>query len=667
MLQFLISCSGGLRAATRFIAFAAGFAAAVGAAEESSGGRAPAQAPQAAQFANDVPAGYRAAIEAHNARYKELYANADFTNALAEARAGLALAEQAHQLQDEAEWLKATLYVSWLLGLSSPGLEYGQRLRALAEQFDDDRLRSYTHRLLGTILRQLDNRAKAREHMQLALTFAERAGDAHLRIAALNNLGNLALDDGDLATARKLHEEVLVYREKNNLRWDATGSLTNLADVAVKAGELPRALELYERALVMRTEFGDQRGQVRSLREVASVLRQLGRPAEALARAAEARVRAEKIGGHELLGAVYGELALVHESRGEFAEALSVERLAAREREALASERARLQAAELDARFELARKQRLIDSLDRDKQIQAAALHARDADLSRARWQRYGLLGVLALGAIAVAAVVSRQRLKTRTEGLLLAEAQTARAIAEEADRVKTRFLGIASHDVRTPLANIVTMVGDLRDRAPHVPPDPEVLDIIGVEAQRVSSLVQDLLDVAALEAGRLELTRTTVDLHAIVNEALVQYQRQAQAKRVALELSAPPAGDMLVDGDGRKLLQVATNLISNAIKFTPPGTKVGVSLGRDDDRIVLAVRDAGPGIAPADAERLCTPFKRLAAHPTAGESSHGFGLSIAHEILILHGGALRVQSQPGEGATFSAEIPAVSAAAPHG
>lgn len=638
------------------------FAAPVAAAEDKADGkRELTHAPQAPQPAEGTSAEYIATIGAHSRRYHELYRKADLTAALGEARAGVALAQQAGQQNDEVEFLRAALYVSWLLGLSAAGLEHGERLAALAELRNDDRLRSFTHRVIGSIFRQLGNVEQMRERTQLALTCAERAGDTRLRIAALNNLGNVALDAGDLPTARRLHQEVLTFREEQGYRWDAAGSLTNLGDVAVRAGEWPEALDLYQRALAIRRELDDRRGQVRSLREVASVLRRLGRADQALPLLVDARARAEKIGGHELQGGVYAELALVHEARREFPEALAFERLAAGEREALASERVRLHASELEARFALGRQQQVIASLDRDRQLQAAALRTRDAELSRSQTQRIGLAGALVLGLVAVGALISRHRLKLSSERRILADAQAAQVAAEEADRSKTRFLGIASHDVRTPLGNIVTLTRELREKPPTAPFDPAVLDLIGNEAERVSTLVQDLLDIAALEVGRFALHRAPLDLQEIVQEALAQYRWQAAAKRVSLEYTTIAPGVAQVDGDSRRLLQVAANLISNAIKFTPSGSRVTASLAREADRVVFSVRDQGPGFTPEDIARLFQPFTPLSARTTAGESSHGLGLSIAHEIVGLHGGVLRVDPTPGQGANFRVELPAQS------
>ncbi len=607
----------------------------------------------------DAAPDYLKSIADTAARYLRLYQTSDLQTALVEARNGLALAESAQRPRDIAEFLKALAYVNWLLGESASAIDYGQRLLALADQFKDDRLRSFAHRVIGSAHRQLGDIPKFRAQTELALAAAERAGDDPLRYAALNNLGNVALAEKDLPTARRLHQEVLAYREKLNNRWDAAGSLTNLADVADAANDLPEALKLQQRALEIRAQLDDLRGQVRSLRQVASVERRLGKLDDALVHLRDARTRGEKIGGHELLEAVYAELALVHEARGEFSDALAAERLAAKEREALTGERARFRAADLEARFELAKKEQTILALARDKKLQATELHAQFAEIESARWQRYGLISLLALGLVIVGALINHHRTKLATERLVLDETRAARDAAQEADRIKTRFLGIASHDIRAPLGNIVNLTEGLRHTAANdARARAETYDLVTSEAQRVLCLVEDLLATAAIESGKLELRPAQTDLTEIAHAVVTSLRWQAAAKRQALVLTEPSPNAGAITADPARLYQAIANLVTNAIKFTPPGGRVSLAIERTPTVATLSVRDTGPGIPEAEITRLFQPFSRLSSQPTGSETSHGLGLSIAHEIVRLHGGMIRVTSLPGEGATFTIELP---------
>jgi signal transduction histidine kinase len=254
------------------------------------------------------------------------------------------------------------------------------------------------------------------------------------------------------------------------------------------------------------------------------------------------------------------------------------------------------------------------------------------------------------------------QRTRRRAERRVLAETTAAKEVAEEADRVKTRFLGVASHDIRAPLGNIVSLAGEFRKSSSAV--QGEYIDVISSEAQRVICLVEDLLTISALETGKLELRRAPVDVAEVTHAAVDSLRWQATAKRQSISLQPTTPGTGVIMADGTRLHQVVTNLVSNAIKFSPPGKTIHVAVARSTDAVTLTVRDEGPGLAPSDAERLFQPFERLSTHPTAGESSHGLGLSIAHEIVRLHDGEIRVESQPGEGATFVASFPVGAVAA---
>jgi signal transduction histidine kinase len=174
-----------------------------------------------------------------------------------------------------------------------------------------------------------------------------------------------------------------------------------------------------------------------------------------------------------------------------------------------------------------------------------------------------------------------------------------------------------------------------------------------------VICLVDDLLATAALESGRVELRMAPMDLATVAQQVIDGMRWQADAKRQLIEFPAPPADVGLINGDVARLRQVIANLVSNAIKFSPPGETIMVTLTRDEHAVRLSVRDRGAGIPEKDIPRLFAPFQGLATHPTASESSHGLGLSIAQEIAQRHGGHLYVESQPGDGSTFTIHLPA--------
>ncbi len=174
-------------------------------------------------------------------------------------------------------------------------------------------------------------------------------------------------------------------------------------------------------------------------------------------------------------------------------------------------------------------------------------------------------------------------------------------------------------------------------------------------------SLVDDLLLMAALDAGRLDLALRTVDLSALA--AAVAADQAVAAARKGQEVTVEGADGVHVPADEARLRQVIENLMGNALKFSPPGGTVQVAVRAANGRARLEIRDQGPGLTAEDRARLFRAFTRLSARPTAGESSTGLGLSIVKELVELHGGQVSAESDgPETGTTFVVDLPLAAA-----
>lgn len=592
------------------------------------------------------------------ARHREFYRASDYPAAIAAARDGLALAEASGTLHQQAPFLRHLAYDYWLMGDSELALDYAQRVIETGDTLADPVLRAQGHRYLSITYGAMGDQPRARAQAETALRLAEQADDANLLAFTRQDLAISQAQAGELPAARRAFEEVRAYWERQGNRWNANNTLANLADLAEREGDLPGALALYEKIYAVRVELNDRRGQVRALSALASLLLKLSRPDEALARLTTARPLAESIGGHRLLAEFHGIVALTQEARRDFGAALAAERLATTAREQLATERARARAADLSERLDLAQKQRAIDTLVREKVVQHADLRTQQAELAHGRSLRFALFDGLLLIAIVFATIVLLQRMRLRAERRILAETQAARESAEKADLAKTRFLAVATHEIRAPLGNVVNLLTGLRAELRGVGQPPEHLDLITVETQRVLALVEDLLTTAAIDGGQLKLRLAPLDLADVVRAIVNTSNWQAETKGLKIVFPPPAPGTSGLVGDAARLYQAISNLVSNAIKFSPQGKTISLSVAREGDRVLFAVADEGPGISADDTTRLFTPFERLSAQPTAGETSHGLGLSIAHEIVRLHGGAIRVTSTPGAGAVFTLVLP---------
>jgi signal transduction histidine kinase len=534
----------------------------------------------------------------------------------------------------------------------------------LAEKAGDLALLCDAETGLATIFHDLRQPDQESVHLEVARKLAEQLNDARRLGDYYKVLGNQRATAGDHAGARAAHERSRQIHEQAGNDRGVADALQNLAALAVTPEELAQGEADCLRAIATYLQLGQPRPRLNAERELGRVLVQLGRPQEALPHLTTSLQLARQLNVRSAAASAYRELAAAHEAAGDLRAALDAQRHFQIETDAVLGERARQQIAVLNVTYEAGKRETEIALLRGEQARKQAELNAKntalvaaDLALGRAKAIRLALgMGILA-GAVGLGAFFLHQRTRLRAERRLHAETQAAKEAAEEADRVKTRFLGIATHDIRAPLGHIVTLAGDLRKTAPSAE-HAEDLDALASEAQRVLCLVEELLTLSALETGGLSLHRAPLELAEVTHAAIDALRWQATAKRQTIGFQSPPPGTTTLTGDAQRLHQVVTNLVSNAIKFSPPGSAIAVSFTRGESTLTLAVRDAGPGLSPEDAAKLFQPFGRLSAHPTAGESSHGLGLSIAHEIVRLHGGAIRVESQPGAGATFLIDLP---------
>jgi signal transduction histidine kinase len=211
------------------------------------------------------------------------------------------------------------------------------------------------------------------------------------------------------------------------------------------------------------------------------------------------------------------------------------------------------------------------------------------------------------------------------------------------------------SHELRTPLSAVVGYL----ELAIADTTDDDVRDLLQVaerNGRRLSALVRDILLVAQADAGRLGLDLRTVRLGDLVAQAVVAAIPSAGAKDIALEQDVRANPWILADAD--RLGQVLDNLISNAVKFSPPGSHVRVSLDVDDARARIAVADDGPGIPRDERDRLFEPFFRARQATADVVPGSGLGLAVVKAITEAHGGAVGVESEPGRGSVFRTELP---------
>jgi len=223
----------------------------------------------------------------------------------------------------------------------------------------------------------------------------------------------------------------------------------------------------------------------------------------------------------------------------------------------------------------------------------------------------------------------------------------------------KNQLLGMAAHDLRNPLGVISTYAEFLETEAAAVLNEEqrEFVATIKSTSEFLLGMINDLLDLSAIESGRLRLNLSAVNLSTLIQRSVTLNRVLAEKKRIKVtfqeEVKLP---EMVLDGG--KLEQVLNNFLSNACKFSHSGTQVDVRLWREGDDAVVSVRDQGQGIPANELDKLFKPFTKTSVRSTAGEESTGLGLAIVRKIVEGQGGRVRVESEVGRGSVFSFTLP---------
>jgi signal transduction histidine kinase len=236
----------------------------------------------------------------------------------------------------------------------------------------------------------------------------------------------------------------------------------------------------------------------------------------------------------------------------------------------------------------------------------------------------------------------------------------------KDLNKKKNELLGIVAHDLRNPLGLIsswtsITIRNIETDRFSSER-GLRILRRVMTVAEQTNRLVAELLDISAIESGKLSLQLRSESISTILEECKPLYASIAEEKGISLTID--PGGEHFVRVDRSRILEALDNLLGNAIKFTFPGGRIQVFCEDLEDEVIVHIRDTGQGLSSDDLKLVFNKFGKLSSRPTGGEPSTGLGLAIAKKVIEMHGGRIWVASEKGKGATFSFSLPVSSGAA---
>jgi len=231
-----------------------------------------------------------------------------------------------------------------------------------------------------------------------------------------------------------------------------------------------------------------------------------------------------------------------------------------------------------------------------------------------------------------------------------------ANARLQELDHLKSEFVSLVSHELRAPLTNVQGALELIEGECPAlVPACGRMVGIIKEQLGRLHRLVEGVLDISRIEAGRLQLDLRPLDVGAIVERVLEDFTPRSPLRRLRY---ARPAAGPVVRADDDRLYEIIGNLVDNAVKYSPPDSEIAVSVEAAGDNAVVSVRDRGPGIPSAEVDRIFEKFHRIDDGDARETYGHGLGLYLSRRLVEAMGGRIWVETQPGSGATFRFSLP---------
>ena len=564
-------------------------------------------------------------------------------------------------------------------------MEHYKNSLAYYQNLDNEKGISAVYYRMAVHYLDVGDEDKALEYFTSGRAIKQRIGDVR-GLANFNlSLGILHEEKGSFETSLDYYRQSLEGYEKVSDKSSKARVYNNIGVAYVDWNKLDSALVNHKKSLQLHQELQAPIGLIRSFANLGEVYRLREQYTEAISHYLKAKLQSEAIEGEPLMGLVnenlgliyihtnrldsaayylerdlklkqgqennftirhtYEYLSLLEEKRGNYAKSLEFYKLYKEVADKRVASRRAKELAEIQAKYDTEKQEKEIAELQQENE-------------KRTLWRNIFALGTL--GALAVALLVFqffRYRNKKNSE-LLLAK-ETQRQELEKLDQLKSRFFNNISHEFRTPLTLILGPLEKLRKNVDNgLQP---TIDVIERNGKRLLKLINQLLDLSKIESGKVELKTSLADLVPLIRGWVMSFESLAESKGVKLAIeTGKPSYFMYLDQP--KIEKVIINLLSNAFKYTPQGGAITVDLSeKQGDKyncLSIKVKDTGSGIPEAELEHIFDRFYQATNAETVDVTGTGIGLSLIKELVELHSGTVRVESEYGKGSVFEVMLP---------
>ncbi len=504
--------------------------------------------------------------------------------------------------------------MEYLLNNYNNALNYFLKSLSLAEETGSKQI-GKIYNNLGNVYCTLNQLDKSLDYYQLALKGKLHNSDAVDIASSHINIGNVYRNKDDLDLAYENYSKALELLQTSNNKTYLAIVYNNLADIYMSREDYEPAIDLLEKSQEINKNLNMVQNQTSTLNNLANLYIKIKDYPKARTILDEAIGLANNINDNETLYHLYDSYAFLEAEVENYYEAFKYKSMYAELKSKLFTEDMGTKIAEIQTKFEIEKKQK-------------------EAEIYRLR---------------NIELVQANQEIEQQKKEL------------EKLNAAKNEFLGIVVHDLRNPITCILGLCDLMELTMGSNKYDLEGIQtnvsIIKTASQRMNELVHQLLDISAIEAGKISLNLVSQSLMPVIREREFYYQKLAEKKNIHLVIDRINL-DYQVLLDRARILEVLDNLVTNAIKYTNPEGKVYLSFEVREDKFITHIKDTGLGLTPEEMEKIFISFQTFSARPTAGETSTGFGLLIVKKIIDLHQGEITVISEKDKGSTFSFSLP---------
>lgn len=487
-----------------------------------------------------------------------------------------------------------------------------------------------------------DNASKnALKYFIKSLDALEKAGNKKRIAAVLNNIGTAYGSMNDYSTAIVYLLKSLKIREEIKDDAGIASTLSNIGLIYSHQNDYDKALVYQMKSLVIRERIGDKKMIANSLNNIGDVYAAKGDYDKAIEWLKKGLESALETGNKYFEKNSYNGLTEVYEAKNDFANALIYARKYEELKDMMLNAESDEQIQELETKYETEKKEKTIQNLTKEQL-------AKETEIVRRRTVNTFVL----IGASVIALVLLFTYRTYRQK-------QEANELLTKLDIEKNEFLGIAAHDLKNPLQTIIgycqmqTSYFDKLSKEKIL----KQTNNIEITSARMLDLVSNLLDINAIEEGLIKVNKEKTALFPLLEKITDGIENQASHKGIKVHLETTEKNIEVIT-DALLLRQIIENLLSNGIKYSPESSEVVLRCAKTNGRIEIAIIDSGPGIPVDEQELLFKKFSRLSTSPTAGESSHGLGLSIVKKLSDLLSIEVSFESEQGKGSTFKLLLP---------